>query len=224
MTFPMTVVDTVFKALAPAIPDKVIAGHHADLVIAMVHGRNPRDNKLFLYLGGLIGGGWGAKRTEDGLSATICMNDSDTHNTPVEMMEVRFPILIERHALVPDSGGPGKHRGGLGLEYAVRARTGINVSMQIERMHCPPWGLEGGMAGTGNRVELVRDGNPVNDLPNAKVLATRLKKGDLYLLRSGGGGGFGPPEERPREQVLEDVRQGYVSVESATRDYKVTPV
>ena len=221
MTFPMTIVDTIFKALAPAIPDRVIAGHHADLLMCVMNGIHPRDGKLFIGALGPCGGGWGAKRGEDGLSATICMNDGDTHNTPVEMLEVKFPILIERHALLPDSGGPGRHRGGLGLEYAVRARTGINLSMQIERVNCPPWGLEGGMAGAGNRVELELDGNPVADLPNAKVLAMRLKPGDLYLVRSGGGGGFGSPRERARSQVLEDVRQGYISVESAERDYGV---
>ncbi|MFM9967488.1 MAG: hydantoinase B/oxoprolinase family protein, partial [Burkholderiales bacterium] len=221
MTFPMTIVDTIFKALAPAIPNRVIAGHHADLLMCVMNGIHPRDGKLFIGALGPCGGGWGAKRDEDGMSATICMNDGDTHNTPVEMMEVRFPILVERHALVPDSGGAGKHRGGLGLEYAVRARTGVNVSMQIERVHCRPWGLEGGLDGTGNKVELERDGATINDLPNAKVLATRLKPGDLFLVRSGGGGGFGAPNERPRAQVLEDVRQGYVSPESAARDYGV---
>ena len=221
MTFPMTIVDTVFKALAPAIPGRVIAGHHADLLMCVMNGIHPRDGKLFIGALGPCGGGWGAKRGEDGMSATICMNDGDTHNTPVEMMEVKYPFLIERHALVPDSGGPGKHRGGLGLEYAVRARSGINLSMQIERVHCRPWGLEGGLPGTGNNVELVRDGKPVRDLPNAKVLAVHLKAGDLYVVRSGGGGGFGPPAERPHAQVLDDVRQGYVSAVAAQRDYAV---
>ena len=219
MTFPMTIVDTIFKALSPAIPDRVIAGHHADLLMCVMNGIHPADGKLFIGALGPCGGGWGAKRGEDGLSATICMNDGDTHNTPVEMMEVRFPILVERHALVPDSGGPGEHRGGLGLEYAVQARTGLNVSMQIERVHCRPWGLEGGGEGTGNRVELVRNGKAERELPNAKVLATRLNKGDVYVVQSGGGGGFGPASKRPRERVRDDVRQGYVTPEAARRDY-----
>jgi len=88
-------------------------------------------------------------------------------------------------------------------------------------VHCRPWGLEGGLPGTGNNVELVRDGKPVRDLPNAKVLAVHLKAGDLYVVRSGGGGGFGPPAERPHAQVLDDVRQGYVSAAAAQRDYAV---
>jgi N-methylhydantoinase B len=221
MTFPMTVIDTVFKALAPAIPGRVIAGHHADLLICVMHGIDPRSGRFYLGAMGPCGGGWGAKRDEDGVSATICINDGDTHNTPVEMMESRFPIVVDRHALVPDSGGPGERRGGLGLEYIVYPVSGMNISTQIERVHCAPWGLEDGMAGNGNRVELIRQGERINDLPNGKVLQAALKKGDGYVLRSGGGGGFGLPWKRDPAAVLHDVRQGYVSAESAARDYGV---
>ena len=221
MTFPMTVIDTVFKALAPAIPDRVIAGHHADLMMCIMHGIDPRTGRFYIGAMGPCGGGWGAKRDEDGVSATICMNDGDTHNTPVEMMESRFPIIVERHALVPDSGGPGERRGGLGLEYVVRSQGEMSISTQVERVHCPPWGLEDGMAGNGNRVELIRDDKRVTDMPNAKVLLAKLKKGDGYVLRSGGGGGFGPAWQRDAEAVLHDVRQGYVSPEAAARNYGV---
>src|SRR5262249_31874255 len=110
MTFPMTIVDTIFKALAPAIPDKVIAGHHADLVVGRVNGRRPRDNSFYIYLGGLIGGGWGAKHDSDGVNATIAINDGDTHNGPSEQVEAKYPLLVERYALRPDSGGPGRFR------------------------------------------------------------------------------------------------------------------
>ena len=221
MTFPMTVIDTVFKALAPAIPDRVIAGHHADLMMCVMHGIDPSSGRFFLGAMGPCGGGWGAKRDEDGVSATICMNDGDTHNTPVEMMELRFPIIVERHALVPDSGGAGERRGGLGLEYIVRSQGEMSISTQVERVHCAPWGLEGGLPGNGNRVELIRDDKRVSDLPNAKVLLTKLKKGDGYVLRSGGGGGFGAPWTRNIEAVLHDVRQGYVSRNAAEQDYGV---
>ena len=109
-----------------------------------------------LFIGGLgpQGGGWGAKRDEDGVSATVCMNDGDTHNSPVEMVETKYPIRFEAHALIPDSGGAGRRRGGLGVEYRVRARSDMNMSTQIERKHCKPWGLEGGLEGYGNDVEI----------------------------------------------------------------------
>ena len=90
--------------------------------------------------------------------------------TPVEMMESRFPIMVERHALVPDSGGPGERRGGLGLEYVVRSQGEMNISTQVERVHCAPWGLEDGMAGNGNRVELIRDEQRVTAVRRAAAL------------------------------------------------------
>ena len=119
----MTIVDTVFKALAPAIPDRVIAGHHADLLIAPAarHQSPARANSSSRNFGPL-GGGWGAKHSEDGVSGTVCINDGDTHNSPNEQVEAKFPMVVERYALVPDSGGAGRHRGGLGVERVVRAR------------------------------------------------------------------------------------------------------
>jgi N-methylhydantoinase B len=221
MTFPMTIVDTVFKALAPAIPDRVIAGHHADLLVAQFHGINPKTSEFFIGNFGPLGGGWGAKRAEDGVSGTVCINDGDTHNSPNEQVEAKFPIVVERYALVPDSGGAGRHRGGLGVERVVRARTDITLNTQIERAHCRPWGLNGGRDGKGNAVALRFGSQWKTEFPNAKVLVAQIRTGDAFRLRSGGGGGYGSPLERPVEDVREDVRQGYVSVHDAAEFYGV---
>jgi N-methylhydantoinase B len=221
MTFPMTIVDTIFKALEPVIPHRVIAGHHADLMVALLNGTLPKDGRMFITSPGPLGGGWGAKINEDGVSATVCLNDGDTHNSPVEHVESKYPVLVERQALRNDSGGPGRFRGGLGVEQTIQARTPITVNVQIDRVHCAPWGLAGGKAGLGNKISLRLAGREVSDLPNAKVLRQELRAGDAYTLRSGGGGGFGSPEERDPERVAADVRQGYVSRELAQRDYGV---
>jgi N-methylhydantoinase B len=218
MTFPMTVIDTVFKALVAALPDQVIAGHHADLCVSLVHGIDPRDGKFFMAHMGPLGGGWGAKRNEDGVSGTVCINDGDTHNSPREQLETKYPLLIERYALIPDSGGPGQHRGGLGCETVLRALTDVTLNASIDRAHCLPWGLMGGLEASGNQVLVRRGTEWEKERPNAKVLTAQLKKGDAYALRSGGGGGFGSPLERPAELVADDVRQGYVSL-AAARDY-----
>ena len=219
MTFPMTVVDTVFKALAPAIPDKVIAGHHADLVIAMVHGRNPRDNKLFLYLGGLIGGGWGAKHNQDGMCATVAINDGDTHNGPSEQVEVKYPLLIESYALRQDSGGAGRQRGGLGAEQVVRVLSDIMFDTQIERVECRPWGLFGGLSALGNEVALKRHGKAETVYATGKVFSQLLRAEDVWTLRSGGGGGFGSPLERNLGDIEDDVRNEYISPAAAREHY-----
>ena len=170
---------------------------------------------------GPIGGGWGAKLTEDGVSATVCINDGDTHNSPVELMETKYPIVYEKFGLVEDSGGAGRYRGGLGSESEVRLRKDLNLSTRIERMHCRPWGLEGGKDGYGNRVELNMVGVKNPEMANAKVFTAQLKAGDIFVVRGGGGGGFGPPWERPPEKVREDVRQGYVTLDSAKSNYGV---
>ena len=221
MTFPMTIVDTVFKALEPAIPDRIVAGHHADLIIGMLNGVNPATSEFYIAFIGPTGGGWGAKQEEDGNSATICMNDGDTHNSPVEQLEAKYPLLFEAHALRPDSCGAGRRRGGLGIENVVQARAALMVNTQIDRVHCAPWGLAGGGDAMGNSVAVRRDGAWREDLPNAKMLTARLGPGEAFALRSGGGGGFGPPLERPIDDVAHDIRQGYVSPEAAFRDYGV---
>ena len=149
------------------------------------------------------------------------MNDGDTHNSPVEQLEAKYPLLFEAHALRPDSCGAGRQRGGLGIENVVQARAPLTVNTQIDRMHCAPWGLAGGLDAMGNAVALRRDGAWKNDYPNAKVLTARIGPGEAFALRSGGGGGFGPPLERPIEAVAHDVRQGYVTPEAAFRDYGV---
>ena len=221
MTFPMTVVDTVFKAMEKAIPGRTIAGHHADLLVALINGIAPKDGRFFIASVGPSGGGWGAKLTEDGMSATVCLNDGDTHNSPCEQMEAKYPLLFECHALREDSGGAGRHRGGLGTVQVIQARAPITVNMQVDRVHCAPWGLAGGREGRGNEVTLRLGGKEVADLPNAKVLTQRLNPGDAFTLRAGGGGGFGAPEERDPDKVAHDVRQGYVSREAARTIYAV---
>ena len=130
-------------------------------------------------------------------------------------------MLFERHALREDSGGAGRYRGGLGTEQVVQARSPININIQVDRVHCPPWGLAGGHAGASNQVALRIAGREIGDLPNAKVLMKRLDRGDAITIRAGGGGGFGPPQERDPDAVAHDVRQGYVSLAIARDTYGV---
>ncbi len=221
MTFPMTVVDTVFKSLTPAIPDRVIAGHHADLILASMYGISPKDKRLVIASISHVGGGWGAKMTEDGVNCTIAMNDGDTHNGPVEMMETKYPFVVDRYGLVQDSGGAGEYRGGLGAERVVRPLINLSVTTHMDRTRCAPWGLMGGGDGAANRVSLNIQGELKDDLPNAKVITRPLKPGDQLIARGGGGGGFGVPLDRPIEKVREDVRQVYVSLGAAKELYGV---
>ena len=222
MTIPMTIVDAIFKALAPAVPDRVNAAHHADLILAHLHGTDRRTGRLFAFLTGMIGGGWGANAAGDGQCATICINDGDTHNAPVEATENKYPyLLVERYELIPDSGGAGTFRGGLGAEQAIRIREEATVESFIERTQCPPWGILGGRPGLPNGIRLCHAGGREEVPPNGKLPPTRLRPGDVYVLRGGGGGGFGDPFQRPIEAVRRDVEYGYVSVRRAREEYGV---
>jgi N-methylhydantoinase B len=224
MTAPMTVVDTVFRALAQACPERVMAGHHADLNSSGAFAAwNAETGAVESTIGGagLCGGGFGAKLDEDGVSATVCLNDGDTHNTPVEATEAKAPIVVVQRSLRIDSGGPGKFRGGLGVVQEVETLVPALYSAQVERTQCPPWGLLGGMPGSANEVALKRVGAAEERFPSGKVAPRRLERGDRWISRTGGGGGFGHPFERDPDQVLNDVRAGYVSREAAETAYGV---
>ena len=220
MTIPMTVVDTVFRAMAQCVPERTIAGHHADLCSATFYGLNPRTGRFFTRGAGVTGGGFGAKHDEDGMSGTVCQNDGDTHNSPVEATESKIPLLIERYALRPDSGGAGRYRGGLGVERRIRVLSPLTVNTNAERTLCAPWGLLGGRAALPNQMQVQRAGGMIEDpKKHGKFDSIRLEPGDAMIVRTGGGGGFGDPALRDPTAVRRDVACGYVSREAAARDY-----
>jgi N-methylhydantoinase B len=221
MTVPMTVSDTIFRALAPACPDRTIAGHYADLCTVNPHGFDAETGRFFWSHIGHPGGGWGAKHDEDGMNATVCLNDGDTHNSPVEATEAKNPIIIERRALRGDSGGAGKFRGGLGVTQELRMRRPATIHAHVERTLCAPWGLHGGKDALANRISIVRGTGTTESFATGKIHPTEVAAGDGFTIETGGGGGYWNPLERDPERVLADVRSGYVSLEAAQRDYGV---
>ena len=222
MTVPMTVADTIFKALATACPDNVMAGQHADLAIPRTFGLDPKTGRAFHFPQTLSGGGWGALHDCDGQNATFCINDGDTHNTPVEAGEGKGPIFISYRKLREDSGGPGKFRGGLGVAQEVRMLAPASVQSAMERTLCPPWGLHGGKDALANRFSIARKDGSIQRLPTGKTAGhVALEAGDGFLIEVGGGGGFWNPLERDPARVLDDVRSGYVSMEAAENEYGV---
>ncbi len=221
MTYPMTVVDCIFRALASAMPGGSIAGHHADLAISNLYGRNPATGQFSLFYNGIQGGGWGATRSKDGENATICVNDGDTHNAPVEAQESkhRWMYALE-YGLRPDSGGAGRQRGGLGTVQRWVTENTVTLDSFIERTQTPPWGIDGGRDALPNRVSVQRAGaSDITRFPNGKVDGLTLQPGDAVIVETGGGGGYGKPNERDSEAVRRDVTAGYVSEEEARRIY-----
>jgi N-methylhydantoinase B len=221
MTVPMTVCDTLFKALAQACPERTIAAHYADLCIVNPQGFDAETGRYFWSHIGHPGGGWGAKSDQDGMNATVALNDGDTHNSPVEATEAKSPIIVERRALRQDSGGAGKFRGGLGVAQQVHMRKPANIYSRMERTICAPWGLHGGEAALANRISILRNNGATERFPTGKIKPTDLAEGEGFLIETAGGGGFWNPLERDPERVLADVRSGYVSMEAAQKDYGV---
>jgi N-methylhydantoinase B len=215
-----TVVDTVFRALADAIPDRIAAGHFGILGIPLVFfGVDPATGKRFVTQS-IEGGGWGARPFEDGESASVSICQGDVRNSPIENMELKVPILIEERALVADSGGPGLYRGGLGIRVRVRALAEgrWNLYQSRRRGHLP-WGLRGGDPGGRPDNLLRRAGEDAFESVDAAHVLTPADS--VVIQTSSGGGGWGPAFERDPQLVLRDVHEGYVTVEAAERLYGV---
>jgi N-methylhydantoinase B len=212
------IADTVFGALAQAVPHILPAcGSNLPDVGVSFGGTDPRG-KSFVYLEFLLAS-WGGGPDRDGMDACTgtLVNYS---NTPAEMIEADQPIAIERYALVPDTGGPGKYRGGLAIERHLRFKAeDATLQIRSDRRDHPPYGLSGGGSGAPSDVVLTRVDGAVERKP-AKFLTT-VQKGDVLRVRLAGAGGWGDPLERDPQSVLTDVREGKISVAHAQDAYGV---
>jgi len=189
---------------------------HSAYVIWYLRGRDDRG-ELFLLSDGL-GVGYGARPTADGNDAVYLVAQE---NFPSEFLDSVFPVRVTCYAINPDTGGPGRWRGGCGLvrELEVLAPEAM-VSMRIDSVEHPPWGVAGGhAAGTGRCV--VNPGRPDERILRPLSDGNIVKRGDIVRVETGGGGGWGHPFDRELERVLADVRGGFVSRESAEEDYGV---
>ena len=156
------------------------------------------------------------------MSAIVCINDGDTHNSVTEAQEAKIPVLIESYSLRTDSGGAGEYRGGLGAALRVRVEGPMTLNTTTERTKCQPWGLLGGKAGLPNGVRIEHPDGSEYAPPNGKLARYELNADDVFIVEAGGGGGYGDPKRRPRSAVREDLRRGYISRASAIADYGMT--
>ncbi len=204
----------VMRALGQAVPDRVVAqGFDTTWVAALSH-LTPDGYRVHLdILGGGLGAGSGADGC-DGVDGPL----SNCSNTPVEVLDMDFDFYRTiAYELVPDSGGAGRHRGGVGFRRAFQAlKDGVNFAMYADRLERAPGGLAGGAPGAKG-VCLVRQGGKVVTAQASTGLT--LDRGDVVELIAGGGGGFGRPEERPRDAIAADVADGLVTPAAAARTY-----
>jgi len=215
-----TVVDTIVKALAPAMRDRVPAGHHGLLGGSVVFfGLHPKSKRRFVVQS-IEGGGWGGRPTEDGESATVSVCQGDVRNGSIEGIELKCPVLIESRGLRQDSCGAGKYRGGLGLDVRVRNLVEGRWNFeQARRIDCPPWGLWGGRAGEAGAYLLRLPGE--NEFKTKVGVHIPVPLYAEAVVRTGGGGGWGDPLDRDPELVRADVSEGLVSRLAAREHYGV---
>ncbi|MCP5098042.1 MAG: hydantoinase B/oxoprolinase family protein, partial [Chloroflexi bacterium] len=210
--------EIVYRALAEALPKRVLAGSGGTpATMNVFYGRRHNGRSWHSVI--IRGGGLGASAERDGAHCYIF--PANGANTPVEILESDTPLIVERRELLPDSGGEGKQRGGLGRRIVIRVpddayapQPPVNLGIQAGRFRLPAEGLFGGKVGA--KAQFLVNGEPGN--PYA---LTRLQPGDVVTMDAAGGGGYGRPHERDRAAVLRDVRDGKVSVEAAKEAYGV---
>ncbi|MGH8056098.1 MAG: hydantoinase B/oxoprolinase family protein, partial [Candidatus Entotheonellia bacterium] len=212
----MRIPEAIFGALAKMLPHKVFACEVAGDTGVTIAGYH-KDRTPFVFLEFLYGS-WGGSPTRDGIDgcASLAINYS---NTPAELIEVEQPIIIEQYGYVPNSGGPGKFRGGLALvrDYRFLADEAY-VQVRCDRYKFLPYGLHGGKDGTPANNTLNPQGEN-RQLPSKFLL--NVQKGDVFRTVLAGPGGWGDPLERDPELVCADARNEKISIDYAQREYGV---
>jgi N-methylhydantoinase B len=214
------VCEAVVDALTQARPDRATA---ASAVIHPFTLAKPTGEKPWLLLSYEYGG-LGARASSDGPSATGAFFLGGRNVVPqVEALEARLPLVFESQAFIPDSGGPGRWRGGLAVETRIRVLEDCELALRSERVRFAPRGRDGGHDGrAGQQFAVMASGETRPLLP--KAANQPLFAGETFVLRTSGGGGLGRPEERPRERVEADLAEGFVTTEAARRDYRQAAV
>ncbi|MCG8542942.1 MAG: hydantoinase B/oxoprolinase family protein [Alphaproteobacteria bacterium] len=210
------VVDLVHGALAPAIPERIIAACNGAVVSTTFSGVNPRTGQFYVYLE-TLGGGFGARATKDGLDG-VHVHITNTSNLPIEGLEMEYPLQVERYELVQDSGGCGRWRGGMGMLRQIRILDHeCRVDARGTRRLTAPWGLFGGLDGGRFKVESDAGEPPYN---KNKI---ELAAGQSIAITTPGAGGYGPPAERCQDLVKQDLAEDRISKKTAEEIYGFRP-
>jgi N-methylhydantoinase B len=213
------VADMVMAAMFHISPETVMAASQGTSAVATFGGLDPRTGERYVSYESLKGG-FGARPVKDGINA-VASTVSNMMNTPIEMLEMSFPLRVEEYALIPDSGGAGRWRGGLGARRVWRVLGHeAHAAVCCERSLRPPFGLAGGRPGAPMRLWLELPDCTRQSL-NSKG-AFRVPTRGRLVMEAPGSGGYGPPAARDPALLREDLADGYVTEEAARRDYGIT--
>lgn len=211
--------DLVWKAMAAHVPHRLAAGHFMSVCADVTYTIHPDTGKPAILVEPNAGG-WGAGCDQDGEGGLVCLGDGETYILPIEVTEFVYGIQVDRYAFNTAPGGEGEYRGGPGLirDYRILSDHGGFITSTFGRHKYLPFGVNGGNQGSMNAVEIIHaDGRP-NYLAG-KTARYQLKKGDVARLITGTGGGWGDPRKRSREAIKSDLRDGFVSEETAKAVY-----
>ncbi len=209
--------EVVTKALAQGLPDLIPACSGGDLCSMMGVGVHPRTGKIWLESNN-EGVGFGGHAGGDGEHGIMHLTEPGCQNVPIEVLETKAPLLIEKYGLRQDSGGPGEHPGGLGVSRTYQFLAETSALTLIKKTKTRPWGSAGGQTGENCHV-ILRPGTGQEQTTG--MVSAAMGAGEVLVNCSGGGGGWGNPLNRDPEKVLYDVRNEYISLSSAERDYGV---
>ena len=214
------IAEAVFAALVKPLPDLVTAAPAGSSGNFALGGNDPVTGRSYVMYQ-ISGGGYGGNADHDGLT-NGCSTIGISKAPPIEIMEQAYPILYRRYALREGSGGAGRHRGGFGLQYEIELLRGdARASFVMDHGRFGPQGALGGKAGATNLVEVWRDGQVYTPTHLSKEQDIPLAPGDRVHVSTPGGGGYGDPHLRPAEDVLEDVRLGYYTIQQARSQFGV---
>ncbi|WP_067934685.1 hydantoinase B/oxoprolinase family protein [Alicyclobacillus kakegawensis] len=219
-TITMRMYNAILGALAQAIPDKIPAAGAGQAAIVVLSTPDELTGARNVTVVEPMGGGGGGQYDMDGVDG-IDHASGFLKNTPIESLEHHIDVLVTRYELLPDSAGPGMHRGGhaIRLDFEILKPGSIVTARGMERVHFQPWGLRGGRAGSLGSV-LLNPGLP-NEQRLSKIDVLMPDPGDVVSIRSPGGGGWGSPYHRDPRRVLEDVESGLLSSDEAKASYGV---
>lgn len=209
--------DLMISCMSEAMPDKAKAAHYGDSMVAAFFSMDEKRGQWISVEP--TAGGWGGGVGSDGQSALVNLVNGGFRNIPAEVYETKFPVRVEEFSIRGDSGGPGRWRGGCGVVRTYKLLENCFSALWFERAKTPAWGLKGGADGAGPENTITMPDGSVESL--LKMRAREFPAGTVVETRTGGGGGYGDPKARPFDEVLTDVRQGYVSIQAAWDDYGV---
>lgn len=207
--------ELVHKALAQAMPERMASSSGGDVPGFMMIGIHPDTGQMFAVSNN-DPVGWGATPRHDGANALIHLSESIVRSTPVEVMESRTAMLMERVEMRTDSGGAGARRGGLGIRRDIRFTAPGEFLTVVKKTKSPPWALAGGKEPEPNGILLFPGTERERSVSTQR---TAVEAGDRVSILTAGGGGHGDPADRPKGAVAEDVAEGFVSPEAARAVY-----